>query len=208
MLILLRLIFTGAFIYCIVQARDNARTNLEAGDLTNAFWVGAGVFAAIASAIVWAPYFGAKVADPLTGGMVNSPSAERKNFVMWLVRWLEKKEKHPALIRWLCFIEGVRAPWLPTGFAIGLAHAKPGSWLERVYAREVFRFNNAENCLRAFHALMRQGIDPRPHSNPDVNIVLMSLERSSAPEPQKLEVPTAPPPAPLARDQRIKIGTH
>ena len=206
MLVLLRIIFTGAFIYCIAQARDNARTNLAAGDLNNAFWVGAGVFAAIASAIVWAPYLGAKVADPLTGGMVNTPSAERKNFVLWLVRWLEKRERHPGLIRWLCFIEGVRAPWLPTGFVIGLQHAKPGSWLEKVYAREVFRFNNAENCILAFRALMRHGIDPRPHPSPDVNIVLLSQDRSAAPEPAKLGVPTAPPPAPLARDKRIRIG--
>jgi hypothetical protein len=208
MLILLRIIFTGAFIYCIAQARENARTNLAAGDLNSAFWVGAGVFAAIASAIVWAPYLGAKVADPLTGGMVQTPPAERRNFIMWLVRWLDKREKHPALIRWLCFIEGVRAPWLPTGFAIGLDYAKPGSWLEKVYAREVFRFNNAENCLKAFHALTRHGIDPRPHPNPDVNLVLLSLERSAAAEPDKLEVPTAPPPPPLSRDKRIRIGTE
>ncbi len=208
MLILLRILFTGAFIYCIAQARDNARTNLASGDLNSAFWVAAGVIASIASAIVWAPYFGAKVADPLTGGMVQSHTAERKNFVMWLIRWLDKREKHPGLIRWLCFIEGVRAPWLPTGFVIGLAHAKPGSWLEKVYAREVFRFNNAENCMKAFQALMRHGIDPRPHPNTDVNLVLLSLERGAAPEPAKLEVPTAPPPPPLKRDDRIRIGTE
>jgi hypothetical protein len=208
MLVLLRIIFTGAFLYCIAQARENARTNLAAGDMENAFWVGAGVIAAIAAAITWAPYFGAKVADPLTGGMVKTPPAERKNALMWLIRWLDKKEKHPALIRWLCFIEGVRAPWLPTGFIIGLAHAKPGSWLEKVYAREVFRFNNAENCIKAFNALMRHGIDPRPHPSPDVNIVLISQERSVAPDPGKLQVPSAPPPPPLARDRRIRIGAE
>jgi hypothetical protein len=206
MLVILRIIFTGVFIYCIAQARDNARTNIGGGDLNNAFWVGAGVLAAIASSIVWAPYFGAKIADPLTGGMVQSPPADRKNLLLLLIRWLDKREKHPALIRWLCFIEGVRAPWMPTGFIIGLNHAKPGSWLEKVYAREVFRFNNAENCMKAFHTLMQHGIDPRPHPNPDVNIVLLSVERSVAPEPSKLEVPTAPPPPPVERNPRIRIG--
>jgi hypothetical protein len=49
MLVLLRIIFTGLFIYCIAQARDNARTNLAAGDMNNAFWVGAGVIVAIAA---------------------------------------------------------------------------------------------------------------------------------------------------------------
>src|SRR5687768_3286832 len=107
MLILLRIIFTGAFLYCVVQARDNAQNNLIAGDMMNAFWVGAGVLAAIACAVVWASYLGGKVADPLTGGMVNSPSAERKNRLLQLIRWLDKKERAPGLIRLLCFIEGV-----------------------------------------------------------------------------------------------------
>jgi hypothetical protein len=207
MLVLLRIIFTGLFIYCIAQARENARTNLAAGDMNSAFWVGAGVIVAIAAAIVWAPYFGAKVADPLTGGMVQTPPVERKNILLLLARWLDKRNKYPALIRCLCFIEGVRAPWMPAGFIIGLAHSKPGSWLEKVYAREVFRFNNAENCLKAFEALMRHGIDPRPHSNPDVNMVLISLDRSATPEPSKLDIPPAPPPRPPERNPRIRIGT-
>ena len=206
MLVLLRIIFTSAFLYCVVQARDNAHTNLAGGDLTNAFWVGIAVIAAIACAIVWAPYIGAKVADPLTGGMVNSNFVDRKNRLLQLIRWLEKKDRSPALIRFLCFLEGVRAPWLPTAFNIGLRQAKPGSWLEKVYAREVFKFNNAENCMRAFAALQRHGIDPRPHSNPDVNTVLLSVERGPAPEPEIMHVPAAPPPPPLARDKRIRIG--
>ena len=207
MLVLLRILFTGLFLYCVVQARDNARTNLAAGDLENALWVGGGVIVAIACAIVWAPYIGGKVADPLTGGMVNSPLVERKNWLLQLIRWLDKKGKSPRMIRALCFVEGVRAPWLPTAFNLGLKHSAPGSWLEKVYARELFKFNNAENCLRAFEALMRHGIDPRPHNNPDVNAVLLSLERGPAPEPDILAVPPAPPPPPLKRDERIRIGT-
>jgi hypothetical protein len=207
MLVLFRILFTAAFVYCVAQGRENARENLATGDLTNAFWVAAGVIAAIAAAIVWAPYLGSKVADPLTGGTINSPLDQRKNYLMQLIRWLDKKRKFPALVRWLCFVEGVRAPWLPTAFILGLAHSRPGSWLEKVYAREIFKFNNAENCMRAFHALQRHGIDPRPHANPDVNMVLMSLERSVAAEPGKLNVPAAPPSPPLQRDKRIRIGS-
>ncbi len=208
MLVLLRIIFTGALVYSLSQARDNARDNLTSGDLNNAFWVAAAVVAAIAAALSWAPYLGGKIADPLTGGMVESPPIERKNLVLWLIRWLDKRHKHAALIRWLCFLEGIRAPWLPTGFAIGLRHAEAGSWLEKVYARQVFRFNNAENCVRAFHALRRHGIDPRPHANPDVNALLLSLDRSAAPDPARLDLPAAPPPPPLARNPRIRIGTQ
>jgi len=206
MLIILRIVFTGVFFYCVVKARDNAQNNLVAGDLENAFWVGCGVIVAILCAIVWAPYIGGKVADPMTGGMVNSPSAERKNLLFLLIRWLDKKEKSPALIRWLCFVEGVRAPWLPAAFNLGLKHSDPNTWMEKIYAREVFKFNNAENCLRAFEALQRHGIDPRPHKSPDVNAVLLSLERGPAPEPDILPVPEAPPPPPLKRNERIRLG--
>src|SRR5688500_15427529 len=206
MLVLLRIIFTGAFLYCVLQARDNAQNNLVAGDLTNAFWVGIGVLLAIACAIVWAPYIGGKVADPLTGGMVNSDFVDHKNRLLKLIRWLEAKERAPGLIRFLCFLEGIRAPWLPTAFNIGLRHAKPGSWLEKVYAREVFKYNNAENCMRAFVALKRHGIDPRPHHSPDVNTVLLSIDRGPAPEPEIMHVPAAPPPPPLNRDKRIRLG--
>ena len=48
MLVILRIIFTGLFLYCVVQARENARDNLVGGDLANAFWVGCGVLAALA----------------------------------------------------------------------------------------------------------------------------------------------------------------
>jgi hypothetical protein len=205
MLIVLRIVFTAAFAYCIVQARENAQTNLAAGDLNNAFWVGAGVIAAIAAAIAWAPYLGGKVADPLTGGMVASEFQERKNWLMQLIRWCDKKGRS-RWVRWLCFIEAVRAPWLPTAYRVGLANARPSSWLEKIYAREVFKFNNAEQCVKAFRALQRHGIDPRPHLNADVNMVLMSIDRSVAAEPDKMPVPPAPPPPALKRNERIRIG--
>lgn len=208
MIVLLRIIFTGAFIYCAMQARDNARDNLMAGDLANAFWVGVAVLTAIACAIVWAPYIGGKVADPITGGLTSGEYVERKNRLLQLIRWLETNERSALLIRWLCFLEGVRAPWLPTAFNIGLKHSKPGSWLEKVYARELFRFNNTENCLRAFSTLMARGIDPRPHPNPDVNAVLLSAERTSAADRETMPLAPAPPAPPLKRDGRIQLGTE
>ncbi len=205
MLILLRILFTGAFIYCVAAARKDARTNVAAGDLAGALWLGATVIAALACAAVWAPFLGAKVADPLTGGMVNTPFVERKNFLLQFIRWCDKKD-HRLFARWFCFIEGVRAPWLPTAFVLGLKNSRSGSWLEKVYAREVFKFNNAENCISAFQTLRKHGIDPRPHRNADVNMVLISLERADAPNPAVLDVPPAPPPPKLERDKRIEIG--
>jgi len=205
MLILLRIVFTGAFFYCVISARNDGRNPGAAGDLTGALWLVATFLAALACGIVWAPFLGAKVADPLTGGMVNTPFVERKNFLLQFIRWCDKKN-HRLLTRWLCFLEGVRAPWLPTAFILGLKNSRPGSWLERVYAREVFKFNNAENCILAFQTLRRHGIDPRPHRNADLNMVLMSIERGEAPNPPLLDVQPAPPPPKLERDKRIDIG--
>jgi hypothetical protein len=207
MLVILRILFSAGFLYCVVQARDNARNNLDAGDMTNAFWLACAVIVGIGAAATWAPYIGSRVAEPITGGMVNSSTAERRNLLLLAIRWLDKKKKAPWLVRWLCFVEGVRSPWLPGAFVIGMNHSRPGSWLEKVYAREVFKFNNAENCLKAYQALQRHGIDPRPHKNADVNTVLLSLDRSAAADPAKLAVPAAPPPTPPKRDPRIRIGT-
>jgi hypothetical protein len=205
MLILLRIIFGALFLYGINQARANAHQNPETGDLTNAFWLATDVILAVACALVWAPYFGEKVAEPLAGGMVQSAHIERKSRLLKWVSSLEARGWH-RFAAWLCFIEGVRTPWLPGPFVMGLKSARRGSWLEKVYAREVFKFNNAENCVNAFHALQRHGIDPRPQKSPDVNIVLLSLERSVKPDPEVLHLQAAPPPPQIERDPRIQLG--
>ena len=205
MLILLRIIFTAGFIYCIVQARKDAAQATAPDDLTNAFWLAIGVLTGLACAATWAPFLGAKVADPLTGGWTESPLEERKNRLLQAIRWLDKRKRH-RLVRWLCFLEGVRAPWLPTAFIIGLKNARPGSWLEKVYAREVYRFNNTENCVAAFEILKRHGEDPGVHDSPEVNLALVGLDRGTAPERPPLVVPAATPPAKPRRDERIRIG--
>jgi hypothetical protein len=205
MLILLRIIFGAAFLYGINQARLNAQNNTISGDMTNAFWLGLDVVLALLCAVVWAPYFGEKVADPLTGGLVQSTYVERKGRLLKLAQALETRGRHRTAA-WLCFIQGVRTPWLPTAFVMGLKNARPGSWLEKIYAREVFKFNNAEHCVTAFQALQRHGIDPRPHKNADVNVVLLSLEKSVKADPEMLHVEPAPPAPPIERDPRIQLG--
>lgn len=205
MLVLLRIIFGGLFLYCINEARLNARLDPQNGDLTDAGWLALTIIVAIACAAVWAPYFGEKISDPITGGMIRGSHIEREGRLVKAIRWLEARG-HRRLAAWICFVEGVRRPWLPAAFVLGLQNAPPGSWLEKVYAREVFQFNNAENCMKAFQILQRHGIDPRPHKNPDVNMVLVSLERSVKPEPQPIQVQAAPPRAAIARDSRIRLG--
>jgi hypothetical protein len=200
-----RIIFAALMYVAFKEARLNAQVNPLYGDLSNAFWVAVVVFLAMANGIVWAPYFANKISDPLTGGTIDAPYKEEKSPALQIARWSEARGKH-GLARWLCFVEAVQRPWLPASYALGLANARPGSWLEKVFASEVFKFNNAQNCLKAYEVLKRHGIDPRPHANPGINLVLISQEREIKETPNTVEVPPAPPASPLQRDKRIKLG--
>ncbi len=205
MLILLRILFGAALIYELIEGAKAAPGGAaEPGDLTGAFYLVVCVGLGILNALVWAPYFGSVVSGPLTGMITKSTYVERTNWVMRLVRALEARGWRRATVA-LCFLEGVRHPSSPTPFVIGLRNAKTGSWFEKVYAREVFRFNNTQNCVQAFLVLKRHGIDPRPHPNQEVNIVLLSLERPPRPEAEIVAVPPAPEPAPLKRNPQIRL---
>jgi hypothetical protein len=205
MLIALRIVFGALIYWAFKEARLNAEVNPESGDLSNAYWVAVVVILAIANSAVWAPYFGERLADPLTGATVNAEYKERTNYLFKLIRWLETRG-HKSLVTFLCFIEGVRAPYLPAAFVIGMNNARRGSWLEKIYALEVFKFNNAQNCLKAYEILKRRGIDPPPHGSPGVNLVLISSEHEVKETPPPMGVPPAPPPPKLERDKRIDIG--
>src|SRR5205823_8625955 len=203
--ILLRIIFCALIYWAFREARMNAQINPTSGDLSNAFWVAAVVILAIANAVAWAPYFGEKLADPLTGATVDAEYKEPRKLLLKLIRFCEKRG-HKSLVTYLCFIQGVRTPMLPTAFVIGMNNARPGSWLEKVYAREVFKFSNAQHCTKAFEILKRRGIDPRPHASPCINLVLLSGEHEVKPPPPPMAVPEAPPPPKLERNPRIDIG--
>ncbi|HUL51181.1 MAG TPA: hypothetical protein VLU94_01220 [Candidatus Nitrosotalea sp.] len=203
-LILLRIVFGLGLAYGFYKARENALAAPETGDLTNAAYLAYCVALSIANAVVWAPYVGGKLSDPLTGAITRSTYVERKNHLLRLIQRLDARGfRRCALV--LSFVEGVHRPDWPTAFFLGLKNAKPGSWLEKVFAFEVFRFDNFQHCMLAFQTLRRHGIDPRPHHNPEVNIILASLDRQVRPESEILPVPEAPPPPPLRRDRRIQL---
>jgi hypothetical protein len=85
-------------------------------------------------------------------------------------------------------------------------NASDGSWLQKIYALEVFKFNNARNCIKACQLLEAHGINPRPHINPGVNLALVSLDHSVKETPEVVELPVAPPPPKIERNPRIKTG--
>ena len=72
MLILLRILFGAGLAYGFRKAWENARVAPDTGDLTNAFYLAFCVIMAIANAVVWAPYFGSRLSDPLTGALTRS----------------------------------------------------------------------------------------------------------------------------------------
>jgi endonuclease YncB( thermonuclease family) len=92
MLVLLRLIFGAALVYVVKLAHDNAQTAGAAGMIDSLFYI-VGVFGlAIANAIVWAPYFGNRVADAMSGDGPPLPDAPKKKTglaraVSWTVRF-------------------------------------------------------------------------------------------------------------------------
>jgi hypothetical protein len=106
----------------------------------------------------------------------------------------------------LCFLEGVRHPRLPAQFVIGMNHARPGSWLEKVFAREVYKFSNVANAAKAREILrVRHNADPGPHARIEVNLALLADERVPRPEVGVVTVPAAPPPPPLTRNESIRL---
>ncbi len=203
-LLVLRLLFGAGLAYGFVKVLQNEQTAPQTGDLTNAFYLALCVILAVANAVVWAPVLGEAISEPLTGVMTKSTYVDRKNHLLCFIHWLENR----GLRRWtlfFCFLEGIRCPDRPAAFVIGLHNARPGSWLEKTYALQLFRFDNAQNCMQAYEALRRHRIDPRPHHNPEVNMFLLTLDREVRAAPEPICVPPAPPAPPPKRNRRIQL---
>lgn len=204
MLIALRIIFGVALACAFVDARNYSASHANAVDVFNAMHVAICAIFGIANAIVWAPYVGAKLSDPLTGAMVDSTYVDQKNQLLRLTRWLNYRG-HRKFTVLFSFLEGIHKPDNPTAFIIGLKNARPGSWFEKVFAREVYRFENIQNCVQAYSALQQRGIDPGFHAKQEVNLALRSLSRTARPDPEKLEIPTAEPARQLRRNPRVRL---
>ncbi|MCP5516834.1 MAG: hypothetical protein H7A45_06190 [Verrucomicrobiales bacterium] len=202
MLILLRILFGGALLYALAVAIGAAESGVG-GDLAPALHLAVGLFLALANAIVWAPWIGGKIADPISGMFTSDSSGGRPN--LWLAlahRFEARRWRRLALL--LAFAEGVRHPDQPGAFAVGLRTARPGSWLERVFAREVYRFDNIQNSVRAYQILRTHGERPLPHRNKEISATLLALDREQRPPPTVLAVPQAAAAAPR-RNPRIRL---
>lgn len=201
---LFRLLFIGGLAFGIYQAWRLPRTGQVDADLTGALWLAFAVIMGIGAALAWAPVLVGRAVDPL----VDLPEGRSESILQsrGLMGVIARSDArgHRRLARWLCFWEGVRHPRYPAQFIIGLRNARPGSWLEKAFAREVFRFNGVDNCLRAAEVLRRHGLPPTSHPNPSVNQALHALNRPAIPERPAVPVPESEAP-PLKRNLRIQL---
>jgi hypothetical protein len=161
---------------------------------------------AIVMGALWAPVIGAKLSDPLTSAITQETSLPPDpNRLVSRIRWLQSHGYH-RLALLLVFAEGMRHPDLPQASILGLRSIRPGSLLEKWFAREVYHFNNVQNCLHAYTILKeRHGIILPLHRQPEVNLAIVSLDRKPPPEPAKLQLTPAEAPAQPARNPQIKL---
>ncbi|MCC6234944.1 MAG: hypothetical protein IT580_20035 [Verrucomicrobiales bacterium] len=204
MLALLRILFGFALFSVFAKAIRLAGDNPNTEGTTDGGYVALAVGIGILNAIVWAPFIGRLMADPLTGAFTSGNPADFTNRGLQFAHKLAVR----GWRRWalfFAFLEGVRHPDLPGAFVLGLNHARPGSWLEKVFAREVWRFQNAENCLRAWKILQARGVTLDLHPRAEVNLLIQSQQRIAPPPATVLEVPPAPEIPLPKRNEQIRI---
>lgn len=203
MLTVLRIVFTGAFGYVMWQgAQEGPRPG--AGDTTGAYYLGVSLILAILTGIVWAPAVGAMIVAPIDATLNTGSFIVEEHRSLRLVYWMLKKKRR-GLAVFFCMIEALNHPDWPSAYIIGMKNAKPGSWCERMFAREVWRFDNMQNALAAHEILRRHGVKPPPHSNAQVMWQLSLSEMKEAPPRPPMPLPAAPEPAPLKRNPNIRL---
>ncbi len=204
MLVLFRILFTGLFLWLLASAARQAQGNLG-NDLGNAGSFALAVVIGVAAGITWAPVLGETVAGPMTGLMTDGSVSDDRAGLLRFIRRCEMRGWRRLTVL-LAFWECVLRPRLPAAYVIGMNNARPGSWLEKVFAKEVWRFNNIANCVRAHDLLkLRHDLDPGAHPEPGVNLALMSHLRVPNAELPPLPVPVAPPAPPPPRNHSIQL---
>jgi hypothetical protein len=204
MLAILRVLFGFALFVVFGKAIEVAGPSPQTEGTTDAGYLALAVIVGIANAVVWAPWVGHWMSEPLTGAFTAGHPADFTNSTLQLAHKLALRRWRRAAL-FFAFLEGVRHPDLPGAFVLGMNQARPGSWLEKVFAREVWRFENAENCLRAWKILCRHGREPKLHTRAEVQLLILSQQRETPPTPQILEVPAAPPAPRPVRNPGIRI---
>ncbi len=202
-LFLVRIPLTVLFAYTLIKATLRY-PELLGGDVI--FLLGYGLAGAVVMAIVWAPVIGEKLSDPVTSTLTQETSLppQTNQLVRWITALQRRGFHRPALF--LVFLEGIRHPDLPQPALLGLRSVRPGSFLEKCFAREVYRFNNVQNCLHAYKILRdRHRVTPPLHKHPEVNLAIMNLNRQPPPAPETVPLKSTEPMPLPERNPRIKL---
>jgi hypothetical protein len=207
MLIILRILITGALVYVFDQMKEQGSGATISGDLTRAFYMGIVLVLAILMAAVWAPYLGEKIANPITGELTCGSYSLHRRWLPRMIQWFDTHRwKRMALF--CCILEGLDNPDYQVPFITGLRQTRPGSWWERVFALEVFRFGNAQNSLKAADILRdRHQIVLDEHDQASITMALRKRERLAAPPRAPKPLPKAPVTKKPKRNQRIRLFT-
>ncbi|MCB1126395.1 MAG: hypothetical protein KDM81_07865 [Verrucomicrobiae bacterium] len=205
MIAVLRILFGAGLGGVLFLALRESNQNI-AGDVTPGFYLAVGLILALANAIVWASWIGERIAGPLDSMYVGKGTPASPHLGLRLAQKAAARG-HRRLAVFLAFIEGVRHPDFSGPFIVGMRNARPGGWLEKVFAREVYRFDGVDNCVRAYTILKQRGIKPPPHRNKEISGVLLSLEHQGKPPAAALPVPKAPE-VELQRNPRIRLYTR
>jgi hypothetical protein len=203
-LVVLRILFGGAFLFVIREAVANARAAPDTGDGANAVLLALSLIIGLANAAVWAPFIGSKLSAPLTMTYTEGAPYEHRTRLLDLARQSEKTGRRRMTV-FLCLLETLLRPNQPAPYLIGLKNAQPGTWFERYCALHVFRFDNAANSIEAYRTLRKHGMDPRPHRNAEINAILLALERKPTVTPHPLVLGPQPVSPKLQRDRRIRL---
>lgn len=205
MIVVLRILFGAGLVGVLFLALQESNQNI-AGDVTPGFYLAVGLVLALANAIVWASWIGERIAGPLDSMYVGKGAPVSSHLGLRLAQKAAARG-HRRLALCLAFIEGVRHPDFSGPFIVGMRNARPGTWLEKVFAREVYRFDGIDNCVRAYTILKQHGIKPPPHRNKEITGVLLSLEHQTRPPAEALPVPKGPD-IELQRNPRIRLFTR
>ena len=202
MMNLLRLLVTSAWFGCFFMAfRAAGTTN---GDMAAIGYMMIGIFLGIAMSAVWTPV----IAEFLCGSLDvldECTYIERRSRLNKAIDWASRNKYFPLLV-FLCLVKGFLRPELPSAFIKGLKHSKPGSWAQKMFARRVYRFNNAHNSLQAAKVLEEHGEKPAGHHNPEVIIFLMEEEKKrKMDKTQRIRVIPPEPRLPLLSDTTTQL---
>ena len=206
MMAVIRMIITGVFLYLLGrEVRDYPNLSAVGMLFLAAFALVGGLFVAM----LWVPVLGTKLSEPLTASLTEETSLPPlTNSLVRLIHKSQARGWH-RLALLVCFLEGMRHPDLPHPPLLALRSVKPGSFLERCFAREVYRYHNVQNCLRAYRILVeRHGVPPPPHPVPEVRLALFQSQREPASPPETIALTPNSKGINLKRNPDIKLFDH